>query len=416
MRKSLLAFLLGTLVSVQAEAKEPIPKIAEFNLSYDTGWKKSKVDNKENYHPNPHQFSAAAHVQSGNFHQALHAGFLTKDPNTHTQESQRFKNIVGLQVGYNIIDDFLTLDAGPIFSHQSEIKPGYEAGLSGTKVPIKIRWQHLVNRNYSADPTLTVPLTENLFIEAHGQLQRDSWMTELAVGYRLPLGAVTIEAKMGGFYRGFDKGFESGMGFGLGMRREVFRERIPYLPSMEQTQVPANPVNPENRQATTQDLQKLQQIATDYGPFIDQASKRYDISPSLIIAIIKVESNGNKNAISKCGAGGLMQLMPGTAKSMGAHVIYEGENLVKCDSAYAKRWEKEVAKLPEHAAAVDSRLNPKLNIFMGTEYLRLLFDRHGSIDKVLGGYYGRMHPGYINKVLFYKDVVENNITFMAGVS
>ncbi|MCP4642814.1 MAG: lytic transglycosylase domain-containing protein [bacterium] len=50
---------------------------------------------------------------------------------------------------------------------------------------------------------------------------------------------------------------------------------------------------------------------------VTRYSKKYGLRESLVYAVIKVESNFSREATSKKGASGLMQLMPGTARDMG---------------------------------------------------------------------------------------------------
>jgi soluble lytic murein transglycosylase-like protein len=55
----------------------------------------------------------------------------------------------------------------------------------------------------------------------------------------------------------------------------------------------------------------------NYGDILQREAQRRNVSVPLLIAVIAVESGGNPRAISPKGAGGLMQLMPGTARRFG---------------------------------------------------------------------------------------------------
>jgi soluble lytic murein transglycosylase-like protein len=52
-----------------------------------------------------------------------------------------------------------------------------------------------------------------------------------------------------------------------------------------------------------------------YG-YVDRFSRANDLPPALVRAIIKAESNGQRKAVSRKGAEGVMQLMPFTSKRM----------------------------------------------------------------------------------------------------
>lgn len=56
-----------------------------------------------------------------------------------------------------------------------------------------------------------------------------------------------------------------------------------------------------------------------YAPKIHELAARYDLSPSLLEALVWQESRWRENAVSPAGARGLAQLMPATARYLGVN-------------------------------------------------------------------------------------------------
>lgn len=64
-------------------------------------------------------------------------------------------------------------------------------------------------------------------------------------------------------------------------------------------------------------------LSSPYDAFFEEAANTYNVPVALLIAMGKVESNFNPNTVSGAGAIGIMQLMPGTAASLGVTNPYD---------------------------------------------------------------------------------------------
>ena len=93
-----------------------------------------------------------------------------------------------------------------------------------------------------------------------------------------------------------------------------------------------------------------------------EAGRAHGVDPRLIAAVAHRESAFNPNAVSPVGAGGLMQLMPATARYLGCNNVFDARQ----------------------------------NVFAGTRYLRTLLETfHGDLDLTLAAY--NAGPGAVQK-------------------
>lgn len=101
-----------------------------------------------------------------------------------------------------------------------------------------------------------------------------------------------------------------------------------------------------------------------YSEIVSIYEEQYGVEENLIFAVIKAESNFNKNAVSHKGAIGLMQLMEETAK----------------DVAVKNNIQLDFDNIKQELLKVDNNIN------VGTMYLKILLDRYKSIELAVAAY------------------------------
>lgn len=126
-----------------------------------------------------------------------------------------------------------------------------------------------------------------------------------------------------------------------------------------------------------------------FDELIERTSANFGLPSSLVKAVVRAESGFDAKAVSPMGASGLMQLMPGTARSLG----------------------------------VDDPFDPEQNINAGVEYLSRQLDRFGSVALALAAYnagpnsvveYGGIPPyretqEYVSRVLeFQREIATDS--------
>jgi soluble lytic murein transglycosylase-like protein len=74
--------------------------------------------------------------------------------------------------------------------------------------------------------------------------------------------------------------------------------------------------------------------ATDTAAILAYSGAKHNVNVALLASVIKAESAGNPRAVSRTGARGLMQLMPGTAAQLGVTDSFAPADNVNGGSAY----------------------------------------------------------------------------------
>jgi hypothetical protein len=76
---------------------------------------------------------------------------------------------------------------------------------------------------------------------------------------------------------------------------------------------------------------------TDWSEWIREHADLHGVDPRLVQAIVQVESGYNARARSRAGAVGLMQLMPGTARTLQVGNRYDAEQNIRGGVAYLRQ-------------------------------------------------------------------------------
>jgi soluble lytic murein transglycosylase len=94
---------------------------------------------------------------------------------------------------------------------------------------------------------------------------------------------------------------------------------------------------------------------------VSRVAREHDLDPALVKAVITVESGGRVDAVSRAGARGLMQVMPGTASRV-------------CEEL----------GLPSPSRS--DLFDPEINIRIGSYYLAKMLAKFGDVCLALGAY------------------------------
>lgn len=84
---------------------------------------------------------------------------------------------------------------------------------------------------------------------------------------------------------------------------------------------------------------------------VQSSAQKYNVSPALIMSIIKAESGFNPNAVSSAGAQGLMQLMPATARGLGVTDSFNIQQNIDGGTRYIKEKLNQFGNDPKLALA-----------------------------------------------------------------
>lgn len=138
--------------------------------------------------------------------------------------------------------------------------------------------------------------------------------------------------------------------------------------------------------AVAQDVSANRTVASHpYAGHVAEAAHRFGMPEAWIWAVMRVESAGRRNAVSRAGAMGLMQIMPGTWAQLRAR----------------------------HRLGSDP-FDPRDNIMAGAAYLRAMYDRYGNVTAMLAAY--NAGPGRYDQYLRGRALPAETRVYLARLS
>jgi Transglycosylase SLT domain len=93
-------------------------------------------------------------------------------------------------------------------------------------------------------------------------------------------------------------------------------------------------VLPETKSALQSSLPASEPTRAEIREMTAAAGRAHDLDVELLDSVIRAESGGNVHAVSRTGAQGLMQLMPGTASELGVTDSFRADQNINGGTAY----------------------------------------------------------------------------------
>ncbi|HVG24286.1 MAG TPA: lytic transglycosylase domain-containing protein [Thermoanaerobaculia bacterium] len=144
-------------------------------------------------------------------------------------------------------------------------------------------------------------------------------------------------------------------------------------------------------------LAKQHDRRTKYDVIIDRYAAKYRVDPTLVRAVIQVESDFNIACVSNKGARGLMQLMPETAKRFGVGKIHDAEQNIHGGVKYLAYLTRLFPNdLPRALAAYNAGENAVLKYGGIPPYK----ETQNYVNRAMTVYHGRPYGGLSGGVSF----------------